>query len=64
MALIYNLSLTNYKFEIGISVLNLLNTENIKYANFVRVPSEQLSSVNIHAEAVPFTPTIFLNMAF
>jgi hypothetical protein len=63
-ALIYNVSVKNYNFEIGASVLNLLNTENIKYANFIKVPSDQLNSVNIHAEAVPFTPTIFLNLNF
>ena len=64
MALFYSISLRNYTFELGASILNVFNTENIKISNFVRVPSEQLSSVNIHAEAVPFTPTIFLNMAF
>lgn len=64
IALFYNLSLKDYTFEIGASVLNLFNTENVKISNFVRIPADQLSSVNIHAEAVPFTPAIFLNISF
>ena len=64
LAIYYSLSLKEYTVEVGASVLNALNAENIKYSNFVRVPSEQLSSININAEAVPFTPAIFLNMSF
>lgn len=64
LAIYYNVSVKDYTFEVGASVLNALNSENIKYSNFVRVPSEQLSSINIKAEAVPFTPAIFLNLSF
>jgi hypothetical protein len=63
-AIIYRFGLNNYNFEAGISVLNIFNTENIKYSNFVRLPSDQLTSINIHAEAVPFTPAIYLNLSF
>jgi len=48
--------------ECGISILNLLNTENKKYSNFERIPISQLGSANIYYEAVPFTPTIFLKL--
>jgi len=64
MALIYRHSIKSYHFEIGISILNVLNHENIKYTNVIRVPDSQNTSISIHAEAVPFTPTIYLNMAF
>lgn len=63
-ALIYRYSLKDYHFELGISILNLLNTENIKYSNFIRVPNAQSGSITVHAEAVPFTPTIYLNISF
>lgn len=63
-AVIYRFGLDRYHFEAGISVLNVFNTENIKISNFIRVPSDQLTSINIHAEAVPFTPAIYLNLSF
>ncbi|MDF1547535.1 MAG: TonB-dependent receptor [Bacteroidales bacterium] len=50
--------------ECGISILNVLNTENRKYTNFERIPLSQISSVSTYFEAVPFTPTIFLKLNF
>ena len=50
--------------EVGISVLNILNTQNIKFSNFEKVPINQTSSINIYAEAIPFTPTLFLKISF
>ena len=64
MAVFYRLSVKSYHFEAGISILNVLNQENIKYSNVIHIPDSPTSSVSIHAEAVPFTPTIYLNMAF
>lgn len=54
----------HYSLELGFSILNVLNYENIKYANFVRIPDEQDASLNVAAEAVPFTPTLHLKLAF
>lgn len=64
MALFYRHSIKHYHFEAGVSVLNVLNHENIKYSNVIRIPDSQTTSISIHAEAIPFTPTIYLNMAF
>jgi len=64
VSLIYRLNVKNYQFEAGISILNVLNHENIKYSNVILIPDSQTTSVSIHAEAVPFTPTLYLNMAF
>jgi len=64
VALIYRHSIRSYHFEIGFSILNVLNHENIKYSNLVYIPDSPNSSISVHAEAVPFTPTIYLNMAF
>lgn len=50
--------------EVGISILNVLNQENIKLANFERIPTNQTSTINIYAEAIPFTPTLFLKFYF
>ena len=64
VAFIYRYTLKNYHIEAGISILNLFNTENIKYSNIIKIPDNQSSSITIHAEAVPFTPTIYLNLSF
>jgi len=48
--------------EIGISILNVLNRQNFKLANFERIPANQTSNINIYAEAIPFTPTLFLKI--
>jgi hypothetical protein len=50
--------------EIGVSVLNVLNTQNIKFSNFEKVPLNQSSSINLYAEAIPLTPTLYLKFSF
>lgn len=64
MSFIYRHSIKSYHFEVGISILNVLNHENIKYSNVITIPDSETTSISIHAEAIPFTPTIYLNMAF
>ena len=61
-AVVYRFKTKRISLETGISVLNVLNHENIKYDNFVRVPDSQIATLNIHTEAVPFTPTLFLKI--
>ena len=50
--------------EVGISILNVLNTENKKISNLEKIPLSQLNSATISFEAMPFTPTIFLILRF
>lgn len=64
VAATYRLVRAKFSLEVGLSVLNLFNYENIKYANFVSIPDEQDVTLDVSAEAVPFTPTVFLKMAF
>lgn len=49
--------------EAGLSILNVMNTQNIKYTNFERIPSGQNNSINIYAEAIPFTPALYLKFS-
>ncbi len=49
--------------EVGLSILNILNTQNIKYANFERIPANQTHTINIYAEAIPFTPALYLKFS-
>jgi hypothetical protein len=51
--------------EIGFSILNLLNTQNLKYANLKKMKvTQEIGSVTIYSNAVPFTPTLFLKIVF
>ncbi|MBN2774596.1 MAG: TonB-dependent receptor, partial [Prolixibacteraceae bacterium] len=56
-------SLKKLNINAGFSILNLLNHQNIKYDNFYRLEDEE-GEVTLHAEAVPFTPTIYFNLSF
>ena len=49
--------------EVGLSILNILNTQNVKYADFVRIPTSQTNTINIYSEAIPFTPTLYLKFS-
>ena len=49
--------------EVGLSLMNVLNTENIKLANFERIPANQTNTINIYTEAIPFTPTLYLKIS-
>jgi hypothetical protein len=63
-ALIYKLSKRRVHLDAGISVLNVLNRENIRYSNYTRIPTNETTTISLYAEAVPLTPTIFLNIYF
>lgn len=61
---VYRLSKSRFLFDAGVSLLNLFDTENIKYSNFTRIPLSQSAPLSIHAEAVPRTLTLFINFSF
>ncbi|PTN08602.1 TonB-dependent receptor plug domain-containing protein [Mangrovibacterium marinum] len=63
-AVSYRLNKPKYSLEVGVSILNVFNYENIKYDNFVRIPDDQDATLNVSAEAVPFTPAMFVKVAF
>jgi hypothetical protein len=59
VSLIYKLLDRSVKGEVGISVLNVLNNKNIKYRSFESVPVSHVNQINIQADAIPFTPTVY-----
>lgn len=63
-AVVYKFRPGKVKAEAGISVLNVFDTENIKYSNLRRTSVDDINLVGIYAEAVPFTPAIFLMLKF
>ncbi len=62
ISFVYRFNTKKLDLEAGVSILNVLNHENLKFDNIIRIPNMQSGTVNIHAEAVPFTPTIFLKI--
>ncbi len=63
-AVVYGISARKIKIDAGISVLNVLNTENIRYSNYIRVPTDETTTISLYAEAVPFTPVLFLKISY
>lgn len=63
VAVIYKFLDRRMKGEIGLSVLNVLNTQNIKYANFERLTANQTNSINIYSEAIPITPALYFKLS-
>ena len=61
---VYRFLVKKLKGEVGLSILNVFNRENIKQTNFESVPDYQTNTINIHAEAIPFTPTLFLKLTY
>ncbi|MCU4174064.1 TonB-dependent receptor [Marinilabiliaceae bacterium N1Y90] len=61
-SLIYKLSREKFTGEIGLSILNLFDYDNVKFSNFERVPFYQLSTVYLNNDAVPFTPLLYLKI--
>jgi hypothetical protein len=63
VSFIYKFLDKRLKGEIGLSILNVMNTQNIKYANFERIATNQTNSINIYSEAIPLTPALYLKLA-
>ncbi len=63
-SLVYKFKPGKIKTEAGISILNVFNTDNIKYSNLRVTSADDLSLVGIYADAVPFTPALFFKLEF
>ncbi|HPF50705.1 MAG TPA: TonB-dependent receptor plug domain-containing protein [Draconibacterium sp.] len=63
-SLVYKFKPGKVRAEAGISILNVFNTDNIKYSNLRVTSADDLSLVGIYADAVPFTPTVFIKVEF
>ena len=61
-AVVYKFRRNKFFGNIGISVLNVFNRQNIKYTNLNRIETGASELINVHSEAVPFTPALFLRL--
>ena len=63
LSAVYSLAKKKYKFDAGISMLNVFNTENIKFSNFTGIPLTGWSQMSIQSNAIPRTLTLFVNFS-
>lgn len=63
MALSYRFLSKKIKAEAGLSVMNVFNTQNIKFSNFETIPFDQTNTINIYADAMKRTTSIYLNIS-
>lgn len=60
IAISYKVKKDNTKIETGVSIVNVLNTENIRYNDFLN----RTDGKTFYSKAMPFTPSFFLNIGF
>ncbi|HNX57374.1 MAG TPA: TonB-dependent receptor, partial [Prolixibacteraceae bacterium] len=64
-AVTYRFTPKHFSGEFGISVINLLDTQNLKYNNLKNIQlTPELGDVRVYTDAARFTPTIFLKLVF
>lgn len=64
-AVTYKFTPSHFLGEVGFSVLNLFDTQNLKYANFKNIQlTPELGDIRVYSDAVPFTPILFLKLVF
>lgn len=61
IAFLYRFNFEQIKVELGLSVLNVFNTENIKYTHIVNLPGAQKAAF---ARSTPFRPLLNLHISF
>jgi len=64
-AVTYKFTPKRFSGECGISVMNLFDTQNLKYNNLKNIQlTPELGDVRVYSDAARFTPTIFLKLVF
>jgi hypothetical protein len=61
LSLVYKLQLKKFNIQAGASVLNVFDTNNVKYSYRL---SDQNNVFNIYTKATPFTPVVFFEIIF
>ncbi|MFI3321976.1 MAG: TonB-dependent receptor [Rikenellaceae bacterium] len=60
----YSFQTKFFKSDIGLSILNVTDAQNIKYNNFSRIPYDQQTGINVESGSTPFTPLVYVKLAF
>ncbi len=65
VAVTYKFTPKRFSGEVGLSILNLFDTQNLKYANLKTIQlSPELGNIQVYSNAVAFTPILFLKLVF
>lgn len=62
VSLVYNFNISKVNAELGLSILNVFDTDNTKYSSFEKIPFDQLSTIFTNSESIPFTPLLYLKI--
>jgi hypothetical protein len=64
-AVTYKFTPRRFSGEFGLSVLNVLDTQNLLYANLKNFQlAKELGNFRVYSSSVPFTPVLFLKVVF
>ncbi len=64
-AVTYKFTPRRFAGELGLSVLNVFDTQNLRYANLKNFQlTKELGDFRIYSSSVPFTPILFLKLVF
>ncbi|MEI8113019.1 MAG: TonB-dependent receptor [Bacteroidia bacterium] len=64
-AVTYKFNPKHLSGEVGLSILNLFDAQNLKYANLKTIQlSPELGNIRVYSNAVAFTPILFLKLVF
>jgi hypothetical protein len=58
VAVLYRFNTEKFNLEIGLSIVNLLNTDNIGYSGCSHLPGNE----RVYVSGIAFTPSLFLNI--
>ncbi len=61
LSLTYHLQKSKYRIQTGISLINVMNSQNVKY-NYRLLDTNNIT--NIYTKATPFTPMLFFELFF
>jgi len=64
-AVTYKFTPKRFSGEVGFSIINLFDTQNLKYSNIKTIQlGQEYGNVRVYSNSVPFTPVLFLKLVF
>ena len=64
-AITYRFTPKRFSGEVGFSIINFFDTQNLKYTNLKTIQlGQEYGNVRVYSNSVPFTPVIFLKLVF
>jgi len=63
-SLTYQFRIKKISGETGLSILNLLNRQNVRYPNLKKIDIKEYGNFSVYTQSLPFTPSLFLQIKF